>query len=99
MTTLSDALEAQPPKLSPAEYREALFAAREARKEKATLQRMAHSSGPSRRVRRWQSNQKDLRRRAERRVRKYASSQSVRRSDELADEQLRNDPELGEEAM
>ena len=77
--------EQSEPAPSSAAYREALFAARDARRAQAVLLRSVHSSGPSRRVRQWQSNQKRLRTRATRRRNKYAMNQLYEREQDAMD--------------
>ena len=78
--TATPELTTPPP--SSAAYRAALFAARDARRAQALLSKSVHSSGPSRRVRHWQSNQKRLRTRADRRRSKYHMNQSYEREEE-----------------
>ena len=84
---------AEPPPSS-AEYREALFAARDTRRAEAALLRAVHSSGPSRRVRKWHSNQKRLRTRADRRRRKYHMNQSYEREEHSRDKDASKYPSM-----
>ena len=86
------AVEEEAPRQSNAEYRQALFAAREARRAQQALQESAHTSGPSRRVRRWMSNQKRLRSRAERRRQKSAI-QSAHQRDEKRETDVQREEE------
>ena len=82
---LTATAESDEPPPSSAAYRSALFAARDERRAQAALLQSVHSSGESRRVRKWQSNQKRLRTRADRRRRKYHMSQSYEREQDAKD--------------
>ena len=82
---------APPPPPSSAAYRTALFAARDARRATEALKASVHGSGPSRRVRRWQSLQKRLRTRADRRRRKYEAGQATKSVEQLEYKHMREE--------